>query len=198
MVSLSKSTLFKVIKTAVFLGLLAVVIAVYAIKILLKYENDATTFATKTEEIGYFMLPPLTVCMQNGLKPSVLKKHGLYTSYDFIYGMRDRNISSVWDTYVEASYLLNRDFEITFSDVCLKVGKNYGEMDGKKFEIIVHEYHTPFLETCYQINFNLTIPPPEMPLILFDINKLLNGIDFPQVSLKMFNKELHPLKVGFN
>ena len=201
MISLSKPTWFKGIKTAIFLGLLTVVIVVYAVEILSKYENDATTFATKTKEIENFMLPPLTICMQNGLKPSVLKKHGVYTNYGFVYGMDNNNIASVWDTYVEASYLLNRDFEIyliysrdidTYNAssylITLALDKNYGEHEGNRFEIIVHEYHTPFLGTCYQINSNLSIQPPDMLYMQFSINESLNRIDFPQVSLKMFNK----------
>ena len=207
MISLSKPTFFKGIKTAIFLGLLTVVIVVYAVEILSKYENDATTFATKTKEIENFTLPPLTICMQNGLKPSVLKKYGVQLSnYGFIYGIFGNNITSVWDTYVEASYLLNRDFEILLiysrdidtstSPITLALDKNYGEHEGNRFEVIVHEYHTPFLGTCYQINSNLSIPPPDMLFMQFRINESLNAYgDFPQVSLKMLNKRLETMKL---
>ena len=58
-------------------------------------------------------MPPITICMDNGLKPTVLNKYGLESIFDFNFNMYGFDFPSVWDAYVEASYLLNRDIEIT-------------------------------------------------------------------------------------
>ena len=104
--------MFKVFKCFVFLGLLIAVIVGYAVDIYIKFNNDATTFTSKTIETQNFTMPPITICMDNGLKPSVLNKYGMGNIFDFNFHMHESDLPSVWDAYIEASYLLNRDIEI--------------------------------------------------------------------------------------
>ena len=105
--------MFKVFKFFVFLGLLIAVIVQYAIDIFSQFNKKATTFTSKTIETQNFTMPPVTICMDNGLKPSVLNKYGMESIFDFNFNMDESDLTSVWDTYVEASYLLERDIEIT-------------------------------------------------------------------------------------
>ena len=113
--------MFKVIKCFVFLGLLIAVIVGYAVDIYIKFNNDATTFTSKTIETKNFTMPPITICIDNGLKPSVLNKYGMGNIFDFNFNMQESDLPSVWDAYIEASYLLNRDIEIAgqFFSECL-------------------------------------------------------------------------------
>ena len=69
-----------------------------------------------------------------------MKKYGLESWVDFISGTfenkwNQENIS-MWDTFEEASYLLNRDLEIQMlnpsSPLKLSVGKNYIGCEGGK------------------------------------------------------------------
>ena len=67
--------------------------------------------------------------MQNGLKLGVLHKQGIRSILDYIAEVgKMENISSVWNNFLEASYLLNRDFVIEALTqpipTPLKVGKN--------------------------------------------------------------------------
>ena len=105
--------MFKAFKFFVFLGLLIAVIVQYAIDIYSNFNKNATTFTSKTIETQNFTMPPVTICMDNGLKPSVLNKYGMESIFDFNFNMDESDLTSVWDTYVEASYLLERDIEIT-------------------------------------------------------------------------------------
>ena len=114
--------MFKAFKFFVFLGLLIAVIVQYAIDIYSKFNKNATTFTSKTIETQNFTMPPVTICMDNGLKPSVLNEYGMESIFDFNFNMLGSDLTSVWDTYVEASYLLERDIEITgqfFHILCL-------------------------------------------------------------------------------
>ena len=113
--------MFKVFKFFVFLGLLIAVIVQYAIDIYSKFNKKATTFTSKTIETQNFNMPPITICMDNGLKPSVLNKYGMGNIFDFNFNMQESDLPSVWDAYIEASYLLNRDIEIAgqFFSECL-------------------------------------------------------------------------------
>jgi hypothetical protein len=105
--------MFRVCKFFVFAGLLIAVIVQYAIDIYSKFNKNATTFTSRTIETQNFTMPPITICMDNGLKPSVLNKYGMESIFDFNFNMLESNLTSVWDTYVEASYLLERDIQIT-------------------------------------------------------------------------------------
>ena len=100
----------KGLKYVIFLVLLVTVIWQYAVEIYSKFENDSTTFVSRTIDTDNFTMPPITICMNNGLKPSVLKKYKMAEIFEFLFDSRE--ISSVWDTFVEASYLIGKDIDI--------------------------------------------------------------------------------------
>ena len=68
------SSLTKGFKTFSFLVLLIIVTWQYAIEIYGKFINDSKTFVSKTIDAETFVMPPVTICMDNALKPSVLYK----------------------------------------------------------------------------------------------------------------------------
>ena len=108
-----KSVLFRGMKFLLFTGLLIFVMDQYAIDIYTKFQKKSTVFNSKNSEFENFTSPPLSICMKNGFKPSGFEKYGIASRYGFIMGTElNRSISSVWNTYVEISYLLNRDFGI--------------------------------------------------------------------------------------
>ena len=134
------------------------------------------------------ILPPITFCISNGLKPTVLQKYNLSSMFDFNFEMDKKNISSVWDAYVEGSYILNRDIQInaylfTSQANLLFVGENYPKIEnGKIFYIKVTEYHTPMSGTCYELKSNVSITPPKYIVIGVHFNESLDEMDFPEVS----------------
>ena len=189
----SNSDVFKGIKILFFFALTATVIYLYAIDIYTKFQNNATTFTRKTEKADNFLMPPLVICMENGLKPSVMKKYKLKTIYDFAheYAM-NQEISSVWDTFVEASYIVNRDFHLTVRQAyslkheptLLKAGdNNWNQGNDDSYQIILNEYYTFYAGTCYQIQSNISISPPSMIHIELRFDESLNEADFPPVCL---------------
>ena len=186
----NKRYIFKGIKIVIFLALLATVIFEYALDIYHQFHNDATTFISKTFETDEFIMPPISICPANGLKPTVLKKYGMTSTGDFFKGNWNENMISVWDGYLESSYLVNRDFEIRFSSYMdsnngmkLSVGNNYEIQEhGKVSTIDLKEYHTLKFGTCYQIRSNATISPPDWVDLVLTFNNSLNN--FPQVHQK--------------
>ena len=68
------SSLIKGFKTLSFLVLLIIVTWQYALEIYGKFINDSKTFVSKTVDAEDFAMPPVTICMDNALKPTVLKK----------------------------------------------------------------------------------------------------------------------------
>ena len=66
--------------------------------------------------------------MDNGLKPTVLKKYGLGSSFDFMFGLSDINISSVWEAFIEASYILDRQENFFHTNV-LFMSFGFGGME---------------------------------------------------------------------
>ena len=100
-----------------------------------------------------------------------------------------KNISSVWDAFVEASFLNGRDFEISLlvpsvfsSPLTLTVGNNdLFSYDGKLFSVELKEYHTFFAGTCYQIKSNFSMPPPSYVDIVVTFANSLDEVDQPKV-----------------
>ena len=68
------SSLIKGFKTLSFLVLLIIVTLQYALDIYGKFINDSKAFVSKTVDADSFTMPPITICMDNALKPTVLKK----------------------------------------------------------------------------------------------------------------------------
>ena len=77
------SSLIKGFKTLSFLVLLIIVTWQYAVEIYGKFINDSKTFVSKTVDAENFAMPPVTICMDNALKPSVLNKVGGHFNYGF-------------------------------------------------------------------------------------------------------------------
>ena len=108
---LTMSVLFRGMKFLIFIALLVIVVDQYAIDIYTKFQKKSTVFVSKTSEFENFTSPPISICFKNPFKPSGLEKYGIARRYGFIMATElNRSISSVWNTYVEVSYLLNRDF----------------------------------------------------------------------------------------
>ena len=68
------SSLIKGFKTLSFSILLIIVTWQYALDIYGKFINNSKTFVSKTVDVENFTMPPVTICMDNALKPSVLHK----------------------------------------------------------------------------------------------------------------------------
>ena len=185
---LVKSVLFRGMKFLIFIALLIIVIDQYAIDIYSKFQKKSTVFVSRTSEFDDFTSPPITICMKNGFKPSGLKKYGMESRYGFIIGTElNKSILSVWNTYEEISYLLNRDFEIeiypcTTQSFQLLVGKNNIKCeDGRVIFIEIHEYYTMTSGTCYDIISDMQIPPPAFVSTYLYLNGSLPNEDFPKV-----------------
>ena len=141
------SLLNKGFKIIVFLALFIIVMWQYAVEIYAKFNNVSTTFVSNTVDVDNLFMPPITICMDNGLKPSVLKKYGLLDIFEFAFETQTKNFP-IWNAFVEASYLNGRDFEITIfaphlsgNHITLKVGNNYlTDYNEKLFQIEVSEY----------------------------------------------------------
>ena len=182
-----KEIVIKGIKILGFIALLILVLWHYVLDICTKFQNHATTFTTKSHEADNFNMPPITFCMGNGLKPTVMKKYGIDTIFEFTFGSKAvKKMSSVWDVFLEGSYILNRDFKILVlgfhtltKGLTLTKGHNNW---GNGYDINVTEYHTVLIGTCYQINSNFPLPPPNWISLKLVFNESLSEIDIPKVS----------------
>ena len=188
---IKKTIVFKGIKILGFIVLLISVMLLYGLDIYTKFQDQATTFKTKSHEANNFNMPPVTFCMGNGLKPTVMKKYGIESIFEFTFGSKVvMNMASVWDVFVEAAYIINRDFKINVSSLTwgsfqLTKGHNYHKQKegGVGYDINVTEYHTYLAGTCYQINSNFPLPPPNWISLDLVFNESLSDIDIPQVNL---------------
>ena len=192
---INKQKLFMGIKILLFMFLLISVIFVYGHDIYTKFQKQATTFTTKTVEDTNFDMPPITICMGNGLKPTVMKKYGIETIFDFTFGSKAvKEMSVVWDIFVEGSYIINRDFKMrainldpinmSWGSILLAKGHNYHETHGRMggYDINVTEYYTVLVGTCYQINSNFPLPPPYWISLKLIFDESLNKTDIPEVN----------------
>ena len=68
------SSIIKGFKTLSFLVLLIIVTWQYVLEIYGKFINNSKTFVSKTVDAENFTMPPVTICVDNALKPSVLEK----------------------------------------------------------------------------------------------------------------------------
>ena len=163
----------------------------YALEIYAKFNSVSTTFVSKTIDADNFIMPPMTIFMDNGLKPSVLKKYGMADIFEFAFQIHDTKNFSVWDSFVEASYLIGRDIKISlfvpllfFGPIPLTIGNNYfTDFNGNHFQIEVKEYYTNIAGTGYQVKSNITMYPPYWVALHLSFNDSLDEIDIPQVKL---------------
>ena len=102
----------------------------------------------------------------------------------------DKNISSVWDVFIEASYLNGRDFEIIIfapnvsdNPMTLDVGNNHLiSRHGEQFLVELKEYHTVTAGTCYQMKANFSIPLPNYVKTSVTFDNSLDKVDQQKVS----------------
>ena len=182
----NKEIVIKGIKILGFIALLNLVLWHYVLDICTKFQNHATTFTTKSHEADNFNMPPITFCMGNGLKPTVMKKYGIDTIFEFSFGSKAvKKMSSVWDVFLEGSYILNRDFKILVLDFLvldfLTLTKGHNNL-GDGYDINVTEYHTVLIGTCYQINSNFPLTPPNWISLKLLFNESLSEMDIPKVN----------------
>ena len=204
----NKVIVFKGIKILGYIVLLIFVLCQYGLDICTKFQNDATAFTTKSREADNFNMPPITFCMGNGLKPTVMKKYGIDSVTDFIGSEVMMNMSSVWDVFVEAAYIINRDFQIiavmldpiskSLVSITLLKGHNYHKenKEGAGYDINVTEYHTNLAGTCYQINSNFPLPPPNWIGLKLVFNESLGKTDIPQVNIMYTHTANHFCKTN--
>ena len=182
---INKANIFKGIKILLFCILLVTVLSSYARDIYEKFDAKATTFARTTEQAKNFFVPPLVICMENGLKPTVLRKYGVESTVKFPGdGFANKQLP-IWDAFVESSYIINRDFILSDGVQNFSTGYNHNAFVGygqKGIWVHVSEYHTIFAGTCYQIDSNLSIPPPLLIGYTFQFNESLDKADIPPVS----------------
>ena len=189
----NKMSIFnKGFKATLFLVLFIVVMWQYAVEIYIKFNNVSTTFVSMTVDADSFTMPPMTICMDNGLKPSVLDKYGMTDIWEFVFEPLERldnQTSSVWDAFVEASYLNGRDISIGllgphFSPHfhTLTQGNNYIVSEsGQVIYVELIEYHTMISGTCYQVKSNITMHPPNWVRLDVAFNDSMDSDDIPQV-----------------
>ena len=186
---LTMSVFFRGMKFLIFIALLVIVVDQYAIDIYTKFQKKSTVFVSKISELENFTSPPISICFKNAFKPSGIKKYGITSRYGFLMGAElNKSISSVWNTYVEVSYLLNRDFGIEIHP-CTKahsfqllVGiNNIKCVDGQTIFVEVNEYYTMASGTCYVIKSDLQIPSPKFVSLNLYLNDSLPNEDFPKV-----------------
>ena len=133
-----------------------------------------------------------TIFSDNGLKPTVLHKYGFKDIFDFMFFQFEATNFSIWDAFLEASYLNGRDFKIDIIlteaynlFVTLNVGNNsFESFDGNIFTVEMREYHTNIAGTCYQIKSNIPMGLPNFVGLRLSFNKSLDMIDLPQVCNK--------------
>ena len=191
---LTMSVLFRGMKFLIFIALLVIVVDQYAIDIYTKFQKKSTVFVSKTSEFENFTSPPISICFKNPFKPSGLEKYGITSRYGFIMGTGlNRSILSVWNTYVEVSYLLNRDFGIEIHPCTnahsfqLLVGiNNIKCVDGRTIFVEVNEYYTMTSGTCYGIRSDLQISPPTFASMNLYLNESLPNEDFPEVCYEYY------------
>ena len=184
---INKPNIFNGMKILYFFVLLATVLFSYATDIYINFHNHATTFTRKIENADNFFMPPVLICMENGMKPTVMKKYGMGTLFEIPGSDTINKPLSVWDRFFEASYIINRDFIIGIKnfnhnryDFNLTTGYNVLDF---KLTIDVREYHTYSLGTCYQIESNYSVPPPKSIPLTLQFDESLNQEDIPPVRI---------------
>ena len=108
---------------------------------------------------------------------------------DYLGSESIEQMSSVWDSFLEGSYLIDRDFSIYADHFDLKEesikltnGNNIGALkDGNLINIEVREYYTLLTGTCYQILSNVSVTPPRWMTLSLYFNESLKLSDFPRV-----------------
>ena len=184
---LRRSVVLGGLKSLIFLALFLFVVFEYAETMLKTFSIGATTLTMTTSLIKDLKFPPFTICLENGYKPTVMQKYGFENRYAF-WNIKDKNITSVWDIYLESTYLLDRDFNIfMLATGMLKLGENHFENTsfnhGNPIQVKIDQYHTPMSGTCYEIKSNLSLPTSKTASFMFIIKNPTDTRDFPKVGL---------------
>ena len=128
MSSLVKWPLIKGFKTFSFLVLLIIVTWQYALEIYGKFVNDSKTFVSKTVDADSFIIPPLTICMDNALKvpPCLYKKNTIKLPCQIYLHFMVRNF---WRSYLLVLFMFkNLNCTFFFLEILLMI-KSTGKSD---------------------------------------------------------------------
>ena len=169
-----RATAIKIIcRLVLFLALLSTFIGFYFIDQMDAFLKKRSTISTRFEEQEFAeFLPTTTICPSYGQKPSIARNLGLSLNYDILgYGMSEETFKKTNETLLEvfenASYILNRDFNITFSPISqpsnnflplsITEGRNEYRINAHKSLVAeVQKIRTMQYATCYKIEPNVT------------------------------------------
>ena len=111
-----------------------------------------TTITTRLKDVDELEIPTISVCMNPGLKGSVVKSFGFVKYYDWIYADVDGSTTS--EVIGNLSYILNKDYRIRLEDDYfgndakeLNLGTNV--VNNRKY--MVESFVTWQYGTCYKI-----------------------------------------------
>jgi hypothetical protein len=126
-----------------------------------KYFDRRTNFSTKETRPVALKFPAFSFCPSQAFQKDKIKLYNISSKFMHPINTNNQQLynKSVWDVFQDVSYVLNRDFNITFSQddqyfTYLKVGANNVTDENQKLEsytVIVYELHTTVMGTCYSI-----------------------------------------------
>ena len=166
------TTLFKTLCKLILFLILAVLFVMFYMKDqMTDYLMNRTTISTRFEEVKRLEYPTLTICISYGQKPSIARHLGLSLNYDILgYGiseefLKEANAKNLSEVFEKVSYILDRDFEITYSfgfenknqnnPKKMEVGKNHFTLNRNGSEVVlnftVEAIQTMQYATCYKI-----------------------------------------------
>ena len=149
------TTLFKTFcKLILFLILAFLFVMFYMKDQMTDYLMNRTTISTRFEEVKRLEYPTLTICISYGQKPSNARQLGLSLNYDILgYGiseefLKEANAKNLSEVFEKVSYILDRDFEITYSlgfenknqnnPKKMEVGKNHFTLNRNGSEVVLN------------------------------------------------------------
>lgn len=144
------------VKVLVFCILLVLFYLYFFQDVIKKFNEGLTNIAIMEKDAtNGIQIPVVSFCLP--FKPSTLKKYNI--TEKFFYNAREENFPediSMNSLYMEASNVLNQDFELSvilWTEHKLKVGNE--TINGTN--VLVEEIPSPFFGLCYSLTFNAKV-----------------------------------------
>ena len=181
-----KVKIYIALKVAFFLALFFLFGYYYMYDQMTAFIKGRTTITTRLKDVDELEAPTISVCMNPGLKGSVVKTYGFAKYYDWVYA--DVNGSTTSEVIESISYILNQDYSLRLDEdffdtdakaTVLKVGTNVVKKD--KYE--VEAFVTWQYGICYKIEPKYRFKKEDGKWVInleIRLNKQLKEVDKPK------------------
>ena len=177
-----KNCIRRILKTFILLTLLSFFVLFFLKDQITAFAKKRSTITSRFEQAKALQFPTLVLCLDPATKLTVSKKYGFEKAMDKFF--KDVPNSTLYETFQEITYQLNKDYEISFHHgEKLDCGEMHLQehLGDRKFLFDIQEHRTSAYGACVKIQpkFEVFYVPLRF-VFTFSVNPKIHRLDHPK------------------